>query len=220
MVSSDEPQTAPRSLWETYAPVSGLVFVALFVVGSLLIAAFSYLPSAEDVQEFYRDGSSRIAAGAYISTLSSFFLLLFAGSLRRRLMSKQPGQEWISAVAFGGAVASSGIIIIGSVAMNVGAARAGTAGELGPNAAMLVYDLYGAVVGQGLPISMAALIAATAAVAFRTVVFSRWVAWASVIIAVALLTPYNWALVVLIIPWFAVLSIIMLNQERGTRAAA
>ena len=174
-------------------PLSGMVFIALFVLGSLLIAAFDYLPSTEEVQELFKDHSDRISAEAYISTLSAFFLLWFAGSLRGHLRSSESGNRWISAIAFGGGVTSSVLIIFGSVAMQIGAARAGSANELGPNVTTLVYELYSASLGQGLPIAMAALMAATAAVAFRTRVFSRWVAWASAIIALGLLTPYNWA---------------------------
>ena len=200
-------ETRADSKWSRLAPLSGVIFMVLYLIGSLLIAAFDYLPGTSEVVDFFADDALRIQTGAYIATVSVFFLLWFSGSLKTFLSKAEGGDGRLATVAFGGGVASSSMVLVSSLIMLAAAARAGVDSGIRLEAATLSYDLYGSIVGSGLSISMASVIGATAVVILRSGALPRWLGWASVAIAVGLLTPINWALLALVLPWVAAVSI-------------
>ena len=75
--------------WAQWAPVSGIVFVVLFVVGIFLINT----PDSDDpltkIAAFYDDGGNRaqLLISAYLLILSGVFFLWFLARLRVRLLS-------------------------------------------------------------------------------------------------------------------------------------
>jgi hypothetical protein len=198
---------ASESRWSRLAPLSGAIFIGMYAVAMVLIAAFEFLPSPEEAVAFFEDNSALIGIGGYIATASTFFLLWFSGSLQGYLASFERGTSRISTVALGGGVAASAMILISSVAFLVAAARAGGDGVIGAGNATLAYDLGTSIAGNGLPIALAALVGATAMVSFRTGAFPRWMAWTSVVVALVLLSPINYWLLVLALPWIVLVSI-------------
>ena len=217
MGMDDTPRTSRVAL---LAPLSGAAFILMFLGGSVLIGAFDYMPPADEIVSFYTDDSSRIEAGGYIVTISVFFLIWFSASLRSHLQVAEGGTGRLSTLAFGAGVLSGAIILLTSTITLVAASRADSDGGIGPNAATLAYDLAGGVTGSGLPIAMAAMIAATVVVSFRTGVFPKWLAWISTALVIGLLTPYNWAVLVLIIPWVLTISVWIYLDGRKSQHSA
>ena len=140
--------TPMDSKWSQLAPLSGVLFTVLYLIGSLLIAAFDYLPEPSQVVDFFTDDALRIQTGGYVATVSVFFLLWFPGSLGAFLSTADGRNGRLAIVAFGGGVASSSTVLISSVIMLAAAARAGSDGGIGSEAATLAYDLYGGIVGS------------------------------------------------------------------------
>jgi hypothetical protein len=140
------------------------------------------------------------------------------GSLRAFLLAHEGGDRRLSSIAFAGGVASGFMVLMSSVAMLVVAQRAGQDGGIDPNIGALGYDLYATIGGNGMPITMAAMIAATGIVSVRTQALPRWFGWLSGALAIGLLTPVNWVLVALVLPWIAVTSVWIYLKARGTQA--
>ncbi len=219
MSTTVEAQTVTRSGMESLYPLSGVVFIVLFTLGSLLIGAFEFLPVPEDARSFYEDSPSRIFAGGYILSVSGFFILWFAGSVRDSLSSTSADQGPLPSIAFGGGVAAGALVVFGSIATLVGAARGGSDTGIGLDAAVVYYDLAAAMIGSGVTIAMAVLIGSASAVALRAELYNRWLAWAGVLLAVGLLTPVSWAVMAGIIPWIVLVSVLLFVRGRNTRVA-
>lgn len=195
------------SVWAELSPFTGVVFVTLLLVGSLLVFAFDFMPPSSEIVEFYEDDSVRIMVGAYLSILSVFFLIWFSGSLKhflQRAAIRHAGR--LANVAFGGGVAAGVLLLAASALTATAAQRANSDTGISAEYATFAYDFAGALGGQAAPIAFAAMIYATAMAAFRTGVLPKWLGWISGILGIALITPYGWAVVVLIIPWIVIVS--------------
>lgn len=195
--------------WERLAPLTGVVFVVLLVVGVLLINNYDYLPPAGDIQSFYTDNSTTIAVGAFVASLSVFFFLWFLGSVLKSLRSAEGGAGRLSAIAFGGGVAVAAGMIVAYAATMAAAQRAGATGGISADTAVGFFDLSGTLMGSIVPMAFAALTGATAVVSFRTQTFSPWFRWVTAIVAIGLLTPINYIFVGLAVFWVLIISIIL-----------
>ena len=162
------------------------------------MALYEYLPEPTKVASTLEANSTRISTGGYGATVSVFFLLWFTGSLRSFLMSYEGGAGRLSSIAFAGGVAAGAMVLISSVVTLAAAQRVGQEAGINPDVATLAYDLSVSILGAGLPIAMAAMIAATAVVSLRMQALHPWFGWVSAALAIGLLTPYNWAVLVLI----------------------
>ncbi len=206
-----------ESRWERLAPLTGIVFVALFLVGVLLINNYDYLPPGDEIRSFYEDDSTRIAAGAFVALLSVPFFLWFAGSVRARLRTAEGGTGRLAAIAFGGGVAAGAGMIVAYAGVFAAAQRGGSDGGIGEEAATALFDLSGALIGSAVPMAFAVLIGAATVVSFRTRVFARWLTWAGAVLAVGLLTPVNYLFIGFGLLWVLVVGIVLYRQTaRGS----
>ncbi len=200
--------------WARLGHLSGVVFVVLLVVGSLLAGRFDFVPPPEELKPYFEENSGRIGAAAYVIGLSAFFLIWFAGGLRGSLRAAEGGTARLSTIAFGGGIVASGLVLLTSASMGTAAARAGAGGGISPESAAVLYDLNTVVFGTGVSVALAAMIGPAAVIWLRTAALPRWLGWASAVLAVGLLTPYNWAVLGLFVPWAVVASILLYVRER------
>ena len=119
------------------------------------------------------------------------FLIWFAGSVRHSLRRAEGDTGRLSAVAFGGGAVGGGLVAVAFSILAAEAARSGRYGGIGPDVATLTYDLYGTILGVGLPLTLAALIGAAAVVAFRTRRWPTWLAWSGAIVAIGSISPIH-----------------------------
>ncbi|MFQ5943637.1 MAG: hypothetical protein ACE5JF_08800, partial [Anaerolineales bacterium] len=87
------------------------------------------------------------------------------------------------------------------------AARAGAAGGLSPIAAVISFDLYGALLGNLAAFTFAVFIGATALVWLRTSRSPRWTGWASAVLGLGLLSPIGYFFAALAMVWLIGVSI-------------
>jgi hypothetical protein len=178
-----------KSRLEPLAPLTGVVSVVLVIFGAIVISNYDYLPPAEKVADFLNNNPTRISTGAYLSSISAFFLIWFAGSLRSALILRESGTGRLSTVAFGGGVAAAVAMGTSFTAILSAGLRAGAPGGITPIGAVTMFDFWGQVMGQMFAISLAVLIGATAVISLRTTFFPMWFGWTSVLIAVGLQPP-------------------------------
>ncbi len=100
------------------APLTGIVFVVLLIVG-FAIGSEPPDPTEDSVQEvvdFYVDNEGQVFGGAVLQTIAAAFLIFFGGCLARRLTAA--GARASAAVTFAGTIAIAiGIAIDGSISV-------------------------------------------------------------------------------------------------------
>jgi hypothetical protein len=210
------------SRMERFAPLSGVVFIVLFVVSAAFVGDQGYLSSPTDLEEMFTDDSTQIDIGGFLAVLSAAFLIWFAGSLRHSLRLLEGGTERLSALALGGGVAAGAFTALAGSVVRVAAQRGGSDSGISADSAVVFSDIANSVGGVALPVALAVMIAASAAVMFRTGAWPTWLAWASVVIAVGSLTPLSYIFLAAELLWILVVSIflVMRGADESTATAA
>jgi hypothetical protein len=210
---------------QRYAPLSGVAFVVLFAVGSALWALDQPAIGADpgETLDFYRDTSTRILIGGSLSLVSIALLAWFGSILRDALdEAESANATGLPLTAFGGILLVCAVGL-GAETINMsGAVRAEDDGGLSAEAAQIYLDVSSSLGYWAAGAALAVAAASTALVAIRTnMILPRWVAWATLVLAVALMTPvlttpagkYAFSLPLLL---FAVISI-SIYRERSSR---
>ena len=178
--------------WERWTPVSGLVFVTSFLA---LFFAF-FVPGevgtqdagATQIADYYRGrGAVGLLLMYSLVGLAGASLLWFAGGLRASLRRMEPAPGRMSAIAFGGGVASAILLLAGGSVL----LAPFTAVAIGSEE---VFDptLHGVLGAMGFTIINYALIASAIMVIATSLVVVRWgglpawFAWLGFLVALAL----------------------------------
>ncbi len=202
------------SRWERLAPLTGAAFVVLYFVGFGLIGEVgrTSTPTSVQIVDLLTDGSRPRLVGVYLSLVSVTFLLWFVGSVRVTLRGAEGALGRLSAVAFGGGVAAGAALLIGFASIGAATMRADSTQGIGPEAAIVFYDLYRSLLSVSA-IGFGVLIGAAAVVAFRTGAFPPWLTWSSAFVAIGLVSPVLFFFVFIALIWVLVVSIWLFIQK-------
>lgn len=194
------------------APLSGVVFLVLAVVGNALQGSTPALHGDPDaVADFYRDKPTAIALGMMLSLISVFFLAWFLAALRHRLAQVEGRDGWIGPLAWGGGVATVSLLAAGFALNSAGALRARESG-ITPDVAAVFYDGGSALVGLAGSVAMAILLAGTALIVLRFGALPRWFGYVSAVLAaLGLATPVAFVLSLLFPLWVATAAILLMR---------
>ena len=204
-----------ESRLERLSPLSGAAAVVVMIVGVVIFNNYEFLPPAERIAEFLNINAPQVYTGGYIASLSSFFLIWFAGTVRSALIAREGGNGQLSTIAFGGGAAAAVVLGISFVGIFASGLRASAPGGITPVGAVTMIDFYAQLTGQLFGIFMAVFISAAAVVSLRTGLFPSWFGWASLVVAFGLLTPYAYIMLTFAILWLLVVSI-WLYVKRAT----
>lgn len=195
-------------MWETkVAPLSGVLF------GVLLVAAFAvdtntdFMPPADDVVAYLTDSPVAIMVGAYLRLLAAAALLWFTGSLYKSIRSGSSEEGRLSILVVAGAAVAASMLALGSAAIVAASDRVRVTGTIESAAATTLFDVAGVAVGNGVAMGLAVMIGAYGVFALRRAPRSRWVGWGSVVLALALVSPYAWAALGLGMIWVPVMGV-------------
>lgn len=89
-----------ESRFERLPPLSGAVAVIFMMVGILIFNNYEFLPSAESIADFLNSNAPQVYTGGYIASLSTFFLIWFAGTVRSALIAREGGNGQLSTIAY------------------------------------------------------------------------------------------------------------------------
>ena len=207
---------------ERIAPLSGLVFVVLMIGGFVIIGGVDdrWLPPADEILDFYADNSSSVWIGANLMGVSAFFLIVFASSVSSSMRSGAPAQRLFPGVTVGGGLVAAAMLLAHAAVITSAAQRTWTDGGLTTAAATTLYDLAGVLASQGASIGLAALVGGYTAVSFRHRMLPTWLNWVSAVLVVGMLSPYNWAIGALALPWIAIVSVLIYRRQGGAAQEA
>lgn len=197
--------------WARYAPLSGLLAVAL-VVASILITGFDDVASDDSTQQvvdFWADNDGRQVAGAFLGALSLVPLLWFLGSLRSTLRTAEGGTGRLSAIAYAG-----GIVLVAAAAVDSSLqfAVAESVGDVPPEVTQSLSVLYGDFF-LGFPVGLGTLLLASSLVILRTRVMPAWLGWVAFVLGIVSLTPIGFFAFLAVLAWIAVVSVVLFQQQ-------
>jgi hypothetical protein len=199
--------------WPRWAPICGLVFVVLIVVG---FAVAGSSPSTDD-------SNAKIAAYlakssnqdknlvAFVLLMAAMlFLIGFFAALRTRLTAAERGVGRLGSLAFGAGIAST-VFLVTAICMFISTVL--TAGDadkftIDPGLYRLTQDMgYELWVASAVVGSLAMW--ATAGAVLKTGVLPRWYAWFSVVTGVISLAAFFFFPIFVYWLWIAVSAILL-----------
>jgi hypothetical protein len=205
---------------------AGIAFVALAVLWAIVLATAdrpSYNSADDAVAEFWTDsGNRRLVLLANLAMgLAGVALLWFLGSFRVVLRRAEGEPARLATIAFAGGVVLSALLFVknaieGGIALALEFEQGFT---LDPDVYRALNAIFlGLLIHEGL--AAAVLIGAASLLVLRTRVFTRWLGWTG--LAVALVALLSWLVpglpLVLALVWILVASVLMLRGERTPRA--
>jgi hypothetical protein len=204
--------------WERLAALSGLIAVALWVIG-VVLEEVSNLPGEDpnEILSWFQDESNTILSGAFIFMLGSLFFLIFVGALRVRLVRAESESAFLSAIAFG-----AGLVVVALTLLIPGPNLAGALAkdDLTPEAAQALTVVDDAFF-VGAELAAALLLIATGLAILRYGALPRWVAWISFLFALWLLIPpIGWAGLLVGVPLWTIIVAVLLWMRSGDESAA
>jgi hypothetical protein len=207
-----------RQGWERLAALSGLVAVALWVIG-VVIDETSGLPGDDpnEILSWFQDESNTILAGSFIFMLGSLFFLIFVGALRVRLIRAEGERAFLTAIAFG-----AGVVVAAMTLLISGPNLAGALAEdeLTPEAAQALSVVDDAFF-VGAELASALLLVAAGLAILRYGALPRWIAWISFLFALWLLIPpIGWAGLLVGVPLWTIIVAVLLWMRTDESTAA
>lgn len=205
---------------ERYAPFAAIVFAVLGVIATILTVPDSpdWDAPAQEILTYYNDQQDEVRWGSYLYTAAGAFLLWFLGSLRAFLARAEAAPNRLTALAYGAGVAGTALLFA-SGAPSFAAALRADEGHLTPDTALVLWDLSTFLYVMAL-VPIAVLLVATGLHAMRTGSLPRWLAIASFVIAVGLVSPIGFAVFMAFVVWtVAVAFMIDRAAGAGTRSA-
>ena len=208
------------SRWQRYAPLSGVLTVALWIVGLVVITHNQPDDHATDqaILDYYKANENWVLLGGWLFMLGCLAFIWFAAVLRARLLEAEgTSAGTTTTIAFVGAVAAAifGMLVPApdiAAAINKNDISAATAGTLHNSTdAFFVCAELAAVL----------LFVGAAVLAFRTKVLPKWWAALMVLVAVVLVIgPIGWAGLIFGLPVWTLGTSVMLLRSSGARAEA
>ncbi|HLE98607.1 MAG TPA: hypothetical protein VI540_01830 [Gaiellaceae bacterium] len=217
--------------WDRWAPLTGIVFVALVVVTFFLPAASppTLDDPASDVVAWFEEHETALLANGYISGLALVFLVWFLASLYRRL--RDGGEARLGVVALGGGLVLATFALI-AVSLQQYLAW-GLATDLDEETVRVLWVLWAGGLGWGFPLAI--LAGATALSAFKSGVFPLWYGAVGAIAALWFLVgsaayassgffsptgAFQWIGFLVFLVWVLVTSVLMLMRQEAEQPAA
>jgi hypothetical protein len=197
-----------------FGPLSGLVFVILFVVGAGVSGDADVEPSvsASTALAELADNADQTKLGAYIFLLGLGFFLFFVAYLGDHLRSN--GGGWWGTAFFGGGVAlTAGLIAM--TLLELGGAVAAENGDA-ETAKMVVDFLWELSVTWTAPLLVMGVAAAVVILGQRAL--PQWLGWFAVVVALGALMP--WIGLFVFGLWVLVVSIVQLLAARRPEPSA
>jgi hypothetical protein len=200
--------------WERHAALGGIVAVALWIIGALIIESARDFDedNPADVLLWYQDNSDTILAGGFVFELGGAFFLIFLAALISRLWWAEGGTGFLSIAAMLGGLGTA-LFVMGTAGPDIAGALAED--ELGADAAQALSNLDVAffIVAQ---LSAVVLVAAVGVLALKAGALPAWLGWISLLLALLLIIPLiGWAALLVGLPiWTLAVSVMLFLKPR------
>jgi hypothetical protein len=210
---------------ERWAPLSGIIFVVLMVVGTAFVADVPDPDAPQQaIADYLADSGShmRNIIGAYMWVLGALAFLWFVTRLRSVLRGAEGGTGALSNLVFGAGVVYSALMIASGVVFAAVAyaveLRGATVSD--PDFVKVLPQMAWMILLLGAGFAGLLLMLATSILSLQTGVLPRWLAWLGIVAAIALLFDVIYVNIVPLLIWVLAASIVLLRRREETATAA
>jgi hypothetical protein len=216
---------APATSWfERWAPVGGIVFVVLMVVGSMLIGDVP-APDAtgQQIVDYLADSGNhtRNIVGAYLWVIGALAFLWFLVRLHHDIRRAEGGTGSLSTLAFGAGVAFAAVwMVSAAVLAAVPYAIELRHAPISDPDLVRVLPAAGRLLLQGGGFAGLLVVLAASVAIFRTRVFPRWLGWLGIVAAIVLLFDVVYLNIFPFWTWVFIASVVMLMRREETATTA
>jgi Domain of unknown function (DUF4386) len=214
-----------RSWFERWAPIAGIAFVVLMVVGSMLIGDVPAPDApAQEIATYVADSGNhtRNIIGAYLWLTGAFAFVWFLVRLRNDVRRAEGETGSLSSLTFGAGVVFAAVWMVSAVVF----AAVPFAIELrdapisDPELVTLLPATGRLLLLLGAGFAGLLVVLTTSVAIFRTGVFPRWLAWLGIVAAIVLLFDVIYLTIFPLWTWVFVVSIVMLMRRERTSPTA
>jgi hypothetical protein len=197
--------------WARYAPLSGLLFVALLVF-AIVITGFDSVDSNDSVVKvvkFWHDNDSEQITGAILSAVATLPFLWFLGSLRSAFRVAEGGTGRLSSIVFAGGLIVAGVALVDA---SLQFATAESVGDVPPVATQTLSALYNNFF-FGFPAGVGTLLLASSLVILRTRVLPVWLGWFAFVLGIISISPLGFFAFFAVFLWIAIVSVMLYTKQ-------
>ena len=206
------------------APLSGVAFVALYVLSAVIGLSDSpdFAGPSEEIAQYYIDNNDEILMSTVLAAIATPFFIFFVGCLRTAIARVEGGTTRLATTAFGSAMAAVALGIGGVMVNAMAALRVDEQGEISSEVATAYFDIGQILSFAAVPAAIAAGLAATAVASLRyRAVLPAWLAYLTLVLAlVDVIPPISWIGTMVGILWVLVVSVLLYTQGAGEDDAA
>jgi hypothetical protein len=202
---------------ERLAPLSGVVFVLLIVIGAIVGGE---TPDTKDsqqsiVQFWTENDAARILSDA-IGAWAVVFFMWFAATLRSVLRAAETGPARLASLSLAGAtIAATGLLCVLSIDFATAESAGDVPGEVTHTLTVLNNNFFFPMAaGYGI------FLLAAGVLAVRTGVLPAWLGWAAIVIGVLCLTPVGFFAILVGLVWTLAASVVLYQRASRQPAAS
>ena len=203
-----------------WAPLSGIVFVALWIGGFAILVANSPGDSDADILSHYANSGNRGGdqMGFFLILAAGLFFLWFLALLRSRLAHAEGEPGPYTALAFGAGLVASALWIVADVFFIAISYTAQETKEfkVDPNTERLISEMGYLFFVLGTPVA-ALLVISTSLLAVKERIMPKWLAWLGLVLAVPMVLIFLAVIpFLLFLGWVLAVSIVLLLRPEST----
>ena len=199
------------------APLSGVIFVVLYVIGSIIGMSDSpdFAGSSQEITEYYTDSKDEILVATVIAAIATPFYIWFLGCLRSAIARVEGGTTRLASTAFGAGIAAGAAGVAGVMVNAMGALRIDEQDTIAGPTATAYYDIGQILAFAATPALLAAGLVATAVASLRyRAILPAWLAYVTIVLAIIdVIPPISWLGTLLGLVWVLVVSGIFYTQH-------
>jgi hypothetical protein len=189
------------------APLSGIVFVALIVIGFIPVGGET--PDVNDsptkITSFWADHHDKEVGAALLVGLGAIFLAIFVAALRDRLRGDGESELWPNLILIGGTVSVAGFLV--AVGFHIALADGGDH-HFGADAMVALNALDNdSFFAFAVPLGLMMLGAAGATI--KGGLLPTWLGWVALVLAIGQITPVGFIAFGLTGIWIIIASILL-----------
>ena len=177
-----------------------------------------FMPPPDDVVTYLSEQPRAVMVSGYLRALAAAALVWFGGSLYQSLRTDEPTEDRLPLLAVSGALLGAALTAFGAVATIAAAERVWITGAIDPSSATSLFDLSSIATGNAAPVGFALMIGASGIVWLRSGSRPPWAGRASVVLGVALLSPYAWVMLAIVLIWVPAVGISVFRDHRSASA--
>ncbi len=200
------------------APLSGIVFVAAFIVGFFVISngGPQVTDSAQTITSYYADHHQKAELTVGVVAVGLVFLAIFIAFLYGHLRAAETsGNLWSTLVLIGGIAGVATFFVAGGV--HVAIADGGTHG-FGSDAMVALNGLDNDIL-IAFVFALGLMLIGVAGATITTVALPKWLGWAALVIGILCFTPVWWAGAALGLIWIIIVSIVLSRAGGASQGA-